>query len=111
MDLITLMLTELSRWFVPHLTFIASTLVLTLMAIFGARLNRAVWVLVRGAHFIVRTLIFVALCVLAYGAAILYLIPLVRRVILTAGSLWLGMLVVAAFLLLGLLAERRSRKG
>jgi len=111
MDLITSLLAEISSWFRPHLTFIASTLVLTLLAIYGARLNRAIWVLVRGAHFIVRTLIFVAVCVFAYGAATLFLIPLLRRLMLSAGSIWLGLVVIAAFLLLGVLAERQSRKG
>ncbi|WP_320822365.1 DUF3392 family protein [Reinekea sp.] len=111
MDLITSLLAEISSWFRPHLTFIASTLVLTLLAIYGARLNRAIWVLVRGAHFVVRTLMFVAFCVFGYGAATLLLIPLLRRLMLSAGSLWLGLVVIAAFLLLGVLAERQSRKG
>jgi cation transport ATPase len=100
-----------SGWFRPHLTFIASAYIATILVIYGARLNKAVWALVKGAHFIVRTLVFVALCAIGYGTISVYLVPVVRDVLLLAGALWLGPLVVLSFLLIGWLAEHHSRKG
>lgn len=101
----------LSRWFYPHLTFIASSLIATILVIYGGRINKAVWALVRGAHFLIRTLVFIALCAFGYGAIAVYLLPVVKKLLLLFGSFWLGPLVVACFLVVGLLAERHSRRG
>lgn len=111
MSIITDLLAYLSDLIRPHITFVASALVATLLVIYGSRLNRAVWALVRGAHFVLRTLVFIALCALGYGALTVYLIPLVRRLLLAAGPYWLAPLVVAIFVLVGWLAEKHSRRG
>lgn len=111
MSFVADLLVSLSGLIRPHLTFISSALVATLLVIYGNSLNRAVWTLVRGAHFIIRTLVFIALCAVGYGALTVYLIPFVRRLLLMAGSVWLGVLVVAIFILVGWLAEKHSRRG
>lgn len=103
-------LSALSDLIRPHLTFVASALVATLLVIYGNNINRAVWALVRGAHFVVRTLVFVLLCAIGYGALTVYLIPFLRRLLLAAGPVWMGLLVVVAFLAVGWLAERHSRR-
>ncbi|MBU2863835.1 DUF3392 family protein [Reinekea marina] len=105
------LLTVFSGWFRPHLTFIASAYIATILVIYGARINKAVWALVKGAHFIIRTLVFVALCAVGYGAISVYLVPVVRELLLLAGALWLGPLVVISFLFIGWLAEQNSRRG
>ena len=107
----TELLADFSGWFRPHLTFIASALIATLLVIYGDRINKAVWVLVKGAHFIIRTLVFIALCAFGYGALSVYLVPLLKKALLLPGSLWLGPVVILAFVLIGMLAERQSRKG
>lgn len=104
------LLYEISSWFRPYLGFISSALVATLLVIYGSLINKTVWTLIKGAHFIVRTLVFVALCLFGYGALSTYLIPLVQRAFLMVGNMWLGVVVVLVFLGVGWLAERRSRK-
>ncbi len=111
MSILTDILTGLSGWIRPHLTFVASALVATLLVIYGNNINRAVWALVRGAHFVIRTLVFVLLCAVGYGALTVFLIPFLRRLLLAAGPIWMGLLVVVAFLVVGWLAERHSRRG
>ncbi|MEJ2042457.1 MAG: DUF3392 domain-containing protein [Reinekea sp.] len=105
------LLADFSGWFRPHLTFIASALIATILVIYGERINKAVWALVKGAHFIIRTLVFVILCAFGYGAIAVFLVPWVKKVLLLPGSLWLGPVVVVAFFLVGWLAEKRSRRG
>lgn len=109
--MLTELLADFSSWFRPHLTFIASALIATILVIYGERINKAVWALVKGAHFIIRTLVFIALCAFGYGAIAVFLVPWVRKMLLFPGSLWLGPVVVLAFVLVGILAERGSRRG
>ena len=107
----TALLMEISSWFRPHLTFIASALIATILVIYGERINKAVWALVKGAHFIIRTLVFIALCAFGYGALSVYLVPVIRKLFLAAGNVWLGVAVIVSFVLVGLLAEKLSRRG
>jgi len=111
MSFLTGLLADFSGLFRPHLTFIASAIIATILVIYGGRLNKAVWVLVKGAHFIIRTLVFIALCVFGYGALAVYLVPIVREILLLAGGLWLGPVVVVIFIVIGVFAERHSRRG
>lgn len=107
----TAILVEFSSWFRPHLTFISSALIATILVIYGDRINKAVWALVKGAHFILRTMVFIALCAFGYGALSVYLVPFIRKAFLATGSVWLGVVVVLTFIGIGLLAEKLSRRG
>ncbi|MFG1496984.1 DUF3392 family protein [Saccharospirillum sp. HFRX-1] len=111
MSVLTDLLAYLSGLIRPHLTFVAAALVATLLVIYGNNLNRAVWSMIRGAHFIIRTLVFVALCAFGYGALTVFLIPFVRRILLSAGPYWLAPIVIITFFLVGWLAEKNSRRG
>ncbi|MEX0622814.1 DUF3392 family protein [Saccharospirillum sp.] len=111
MNFITDLLLSLSGLIRPHLTFISSALVATLLVIYGNDVNRAVWTLIRRAHFIVRTLVFILLCAIGYGLIAVYLVPVISNLLLMAGSVWLGIVVVVVFVLVGWLAERHSRRG
>lgn len=108
--MLTNLLAEFSSWFRPHLTFIASALIATVLVIYGSRINKAVWALVKGAHFIIRTLVFIALCAFGYGALTVYMVPLLRELLLFSGTLWLGPVVVVVFVVIGILAEKQSRR-
>lgn len=111
MPTLTQLLADFSALFVPHLGFIASAIIATILVIFGERINKAVWALVKGAHFIIRTLVFVLLCVFGYGAIAVFMVPFVKKALLFSGTLWLGPIVVCTFLFIGWLAEKQSRKG
>ena len=108
--MLTNLLAEFSSWFRPHLTFIASALIATVLVIYGSRINKAVWALVKGAHFIIRTLVFIALCAFGYGALTVYMVPLLRELLLFSGTLWLGPVVVVVFVVIGSPAEKQSRR-
>ena len=111
MSFMTGLLADFSALFRPHLTFIATALIITVLVIFSGRINKALYTLVHGAHFIIRTLVFVALCVILYGLVPAFLVPYVKQALLFSGQLWLGVVIVLVFLLVGWLAERQSRRG
>jgi hypothetical protein len=46
MSALTSLLSDFSSLFVPHLSFIASAIIATILVIFGERINKAVWTLV-----------------------------------------------------------------
>lgn len=107
MEILINMLASLNGLFRPHLGAIAMALIATLLVVYGADLNRVVQEMVRRLHFLVRVLIFMLVCAFGYGAIVNYFTPLLARVLASAGDLWLGPVVVAAFIFVGYLAERR----
>lgn len=108
--MITDLLVQFSDFFRPHLTFISSALIATILTIYGGHLNKAIWALVGNAHFVIRTLVFVALCTFGYGAIAVYCLPIVEELFLFSGHMWLGVLIVISFAVIGYLAEKHSRK-
>lgn len=110
MEFIQNLLYEFSGFFRPYLSQISTALVASMLVIYGDRINRAVKMLVKGSHFIVKTLVFVALCAFGYGMATVMLAPLVKTLLLNIGSLWMGLVVVASFFGVGLLAQLHNHQ-
>ncbi len=102
------LLIEFSSWFAPHLVFLSTALVAALLVIFGRDINNAVRALVKKAHFVLRTLVFVILCALGYGFITVQGGIWLARLLGQVDRLFLGVIIVAAFLFVGWLAERRS---
>ncbi len=102
------LLVEFSSLFAPHLRFLASAMVASLLVIFGKDINRGVLGLVKRAHFVLRTLVFVILCAVGYGFITvqggIWLAQLLGQI----DRLFLGVVIVLLFIGIGWLAERRS---
>ncbi|MFO8155620.1 MAG: DUF3392 domain-containing protein [Pseudomonadota bacterium] len=107
MEIVINALTHFSAMLRPHLGSIAMALIATLLVVYGADLNRVVQEMVRRLHFLLRVFIFMLVCAFGYGALVNYFTPLLVHLLAAAGAVWLGPVVVAAFLLVGYLAERR----
>ncbi len=107
MEYLETLLFTLTGWVRPHINPIAVTLIATLLVIFGNDLNRAVQELVRKLHFVLRVAIFMAVCAFGYGALVNFVAPLIAQGLRLGGEMWTGLLVVFAFFIVGLLAERR----
>lgn len=101
-------LTQFSALFVPHLYFLATAFVATMLVIFGTDLNRAVRSLIKKAHFVLRTLVFVILCAVGYGFITVQGGIWLAQLLAQVDRSVLGILIVAAFVFAGWLAERRS---
>lgn len=100
-------LSNLSRWLNPYNSQIAMTIVATILVVYGDILNKKVKQLLSPYHFVFRTLAFVLICAFGYGALIIFSTPYVKMLLLQIPSLYRGLSIVLAFLLLGYLAEHR----
>ncbi len=79
----------------------------TLLVIYGDNLNRLVKKQLRDSHFIIRTIIFVLICTFAYGALLIYVTPLLTKLLYSFSMIYLGPFIVAVFISLGLIAEKK----
>lgn len=102
-------LLQLTAWVRPHLGLIAFSYLASLLAIFGHRLSRGLQAMLAGAHFLLRTLVFILLCALGLGLIIQYGSHYLLIVLGTVPHLWLGLTVIVSFLVIGWLAEKYSR--
>ncbi|MFW5858249.1 MAG: DUF3392 domain-containing protein [Planctomycetota bacterium] len=100
---------SLSQVLRPHLGEVAMALVATLLVVYGNEINAAVKRRVIAWPFVVRLAVFVLLCAVGYGAIIIFVSPLVAKGLARLGGVWLAPLVAAAFLVVGILAERKRQ--
>ena len=75
MDMLLDLIATLSRWSRSHLGDISLALMATLFVLFGPGLNAWVQRSIGGLNFVLRTLIFVLVCAVGYGLAIIFLTP------------------------------------
>jgi len=98
-----------SSWVRPHLTMIAFTFVCTLLVLYGNEITRFIKHLTRAYPLWVRVLIFMIVSGVGYGWATSELTALLKSHVLAASGRWLGMMVLAIFIGLGILADRKKQ--
>lgn len=100
---------QLSQWLYPWLGEISMAIMATLLVIYGETINRMLKRQIVGWHFILRTLIFIILCAFGYGALLVYVTPLLTKLLASVGMIYLGPLVLGVFITLGTIAEKKNR--
>lgn len=95
-----------SRWCRGHLDEIALGLMAALLVVLGPSLRSWTQQRAGGMNFVFRTLIFVALCTLVYGMAIVYLPPWLAKGLAQLNNYTLAPVLITALVAIGLLAER-----
>ena len=100
---------QLSQWLYPWLGEISMAIMATLLVIYGEIINRMLKRQISGLHFIIRTLLFILLCAFGYGALLIYVTPLLAQLLASVGMIYLGPLVLAVFITLGSIAEKKNR--
>jgi len=78
-----------------------------LLVIYGDNINRAVKLRINRYPFLVRTLAFVALCSFGYGLLTVLITPSVAPLLRYFGDQYIALVVLASFLGIGILAERK----
>lgn len=93
----------------PHLTDISMALAACLLIVIGSRINHLISFLLRGSHFVLRTLIFIILHAFGYGALIIKIHPMIKQELasLSAGAMFFT--VMMGFILIGIWAQRKFR--
>ena len=106
MDLLLDLIATLSRWCRGHLYEIALAIMATLLVLFGPAINAWVQRSVGGLNFILRTLIFVLVCAVGYGLAMVFLTPWLAKGLGYFNNYTLSPVLLLMFFLIGVLADR-----
>jgi hypothetical protein len=106
MDLVLDLIATLSRWSRGHLHDIALAILATLLVLVGPALNRRVQGAIGSLNFVFRTLIFVLLCLIGYGLAMIYLPGWLAQGLGYFNNYTLAPVLLLVFFLIGILADR-----
>lgn len=106
MDLFLDLVATLSRWSRGHLYDISLAIMATLLVLLGPGINAWVQQRIGGLNFLFRTLLFVALCALGYGLAMIFLTPLLAKGLGYFNNYTLAPVLLLVFFLIGVLADR-----
>ncbi len=100
--------TMVSGWMRPHVVVIGMAAVATLLVVYGESINRLVKRRIRSLPWVVRLLIFVALCAFGYASVAVFLGRAAGRIFGQLNNLWLAPVVIVVFLIIGWIAEREG---
>ncbi|AEF20281.1 MULTISPECIES: DUF3392 domain-containing protein [Pseudomonas] len=106
MDFVLDLIATVSRWSRGHLSEISLGLMATLLVLFGPAINAWIQARIGGLNFVLRTLIFVAVCVVGYGLALVYLTPLLTQLLGHFNNYTLAPVLLVVMFLIGVLADR-----
>ena len=94
-------------WVKSNLLAIATAFTTALLVIYGDDINRTVKHRISSYSFLVRTLVFVVLCSCGYGLLTVLITPSVARLLHYFGDQYITLVVLASFIAIGILAERK----
>ena len=100
---------RLGQWLSPHLGDIALVFVVCIIGLYAGDVIKAIKRIVVGRHFLVRTLVFVLVSAFGLGLLTIWVSPLMAKALMLFGTTYLPVMVVVAFLLVGVLADRKSQ--
>ncbi|KFX70619.1 membrane protein [Pseudomonas taeanensis MS-3] len=106
MDLLLDLIATLSRWSRSHLYDISLAIMATLLVLFGPGINAWVQRSIGGLNFFLRTLLFVLLCAVGYGLAMIFLTPWLAQGLGHFNNYTLAPVLLLSFFLIGILADR-----
>ncbi|GGH89783.1 DUF3392 domain-containing protein [Pseudomonas fluvialis] len=106
MDMLLDLIVNLSRWSRGHLYDISLAIMATLFVLFGPGLNAWVQRSIGSLNFILRTLIFVIVCAVGYGLAIVFLTPWLAKGLAHFNNFTLSPVLLLVFFIIGILADR-----
>lgn len=106
MEMLTDFIVMLSTWCRRHLGEISLALMATLLVLCGPAINSWVRRHIASFNFLLRTLIFVLVCALGYGLAIIFLTPWLTKALAQLNNLSLAPVLLLIFILVGVFADR-----
>ena len=106
MDMLLDLIVSLSRWSRGHLYDISLAIMATLFVLFGPGLNAWVQRSIGSLNFILRTLIFVIVCAVGYGLAIVFLTLWLAKGLAHFNNFTLSPVLLLVFFIIGILADR-----
>ncbi|MEC7691963.1 MAG: DUF3392 family protein [Pseudomonadota bacterium] len=98
---------QLSQWLSPYYTQLSIMLMATILVVYGDIINKHIKRMLAPYHFLIRTTLFVLLCAFGYGLLTIHGAPFLLYLIKYLPWHLQGAGFISAFIILGVLAERR----
>lgn len=106
MDLFLDLIATVSRWTRGHLYDISLAIMATVLVLFGPGINTWIQQRIGGLNFIFRTLLFVLICAVGYGLAMIFLTPWLAKGLGYFNNYTLAPVLLLVFFLIGVIADR-----
>lgn len=106
MDVLIDLVVALSKWSRLHLSDISLAIMATALVLFGPSVNAWVRRSIGHLNFVIRTLIFMLVCAVGFGLAIVYLTPWLASALSHLNNYTLSPVLLMSFILIGILADR-----
>ncbi|MFY8272765.1 DUF3392 family protein [Pseudoalteromonas sp. SSDWG2] len=100
---------RLGQWLSPYLGDIALVFVVCIIGLYAGDVIKAIKKIVAGKHFLLRTLVFVLVSAFGLGVLTLWVSPFMAQALMLFGTTYLPLTALAAFILVGVLADRKSQ--
>ncbi|TEN75950.1 DUF3392 domain-containing protein [Pseudomonas aeruginosa] len=106
MDYALDLIATLSRWSRSHLSDISLSIMATLLALFGPAINAWVQQRIGSLNFVFRTLLFVLICAVGYGLAMVFVTPWLAKGLGYFNNYTLAPVLLLVFFVIGMIADR-----
>ena len=106
MDYALDLIATLSRWSRSHLSDISLAIMATLLVLFGPAINAWVQQRIGSLNFVFRTLLFVLICAVGYGLAMVFVTPWLAKGLGYFNYYTLAPVLLLVFFVIGMIADR-----
>ena len=106
MDYALDLIATLSRWSRSHLSDISLAIMATLLVLFGPAINAWVQQRIGSLNFVFRTLLFVLICAVGYGLAMVFVTPWLAKGRGYFNNYTLAPVLLLVFFVIGMIADR-----
>lgn len=106
MDYALDLIATLSRWSRSHLSDISLAIMATLLVLFGPAINAWVQQRIGSLNFVFRTLLFVLICAVGYGLAMVFVTPWLAKGLGYFNNYTLAPVLLLVFFMIGMIADR-----
>ncbi|RUB65527.1 DUF3392 domain-containing protein [Pseudomonas aeruginosa] len=106
MDYALDLIATLSHWSRSHLSDISLAIMATLLVLFGPAINAWVQQRIGSLNFVFRTLLFVLICAVGYGLAMVFVTPWLAKGLGYFNNYTLAPVLLLVFFVIGMIADR-----
>jgi hypothetical protein len=103
------LLLDVGQWLQGYLHHLSLLLVVCLVSLYANDIIKLTKGFVARRHFIVRVSGFVLITAFGFGFLVVWLSPLLTQALLFFGTKWLGATLLAAFFILGTIADKKNQ--
>ncbi len=99
----------IGSWLQPQLYNISLLLVVCFLSLYANDIIKVTKRFVARRHFIIRVLCFVLVTGFGMGLLVVFVTPFLSKLLLLLGVKWLALTLTAAFLVLGIIADKKNQ--